>query len=219
VEVADVGCGFGGLLVGLSPLLASSLIVGMEIRPKVTEYVRLRLLAMRKTEDKAHNASVIKTNAMKLLPHFFFKGQLSKLFFCFPDPHFKKATVRRRIVTVALLAEYAYSLREGGLLYTITDVRDLHNWMVANCEIHPLFERVSDEELAGDPCVPVMRTYTEEGQKVERLQGQKFVAVFRRISPEKAAEREAALTGGDFWSEPTLAYEHRRAKHRSEYHL
>jgi hypothetical protein len=29
-----------------------------------------------------------------------------------------------------------------------------------------MFERLSDAELAADPCVEVMRTYTEEGKKV-----------------------------------------------------
>lgn len=45
-----------------------------------------------------------------------------------------------------MLAEYAYALRVGGILYTITDVKDLHEWMVKHLEEHPLFERISDEE-------------------------------------------------------------------------
>ena len=35
VEFADVGCGFGGLLIKLSPLFPDRLMVGMEIRDKV----------------------------------------------------------------------------------------------------------------------------------------------------------------------------------------
>ena len=46
------------------------------------------------------------------------------------DPHFKAANHRRRIIQRTLLAEYAYLLRPGGLLYTITDVEDLGNWQV-----------------------------------------------------------------------------------------
>lgn len=46
------------------------------------------------------------------------------------DPHFKAANYRRRIIQRTLLAEYAYLLRPGGLLYTITDVEDLGNWQV-----------------------------------------------------------------------------------------
>ena len=44
------------------------------------------------------------------------------------------------------MAEYAYILQEGGIIYTITDVRDLHDWMVKCLDEHPLFERISDEE-------------------------------------------------------------------------
>lgn len=76
MDVADVGCGFGGLLTGLSPLLPDSLVVGMEIRPKVSEYVRLRILATRKREAGAlENASVVNTNTMKYLLHFFRRGE------------------------------------------------------------------------------------------------------------------------------------------------
>ncbi len=74
-------------------------------------------------------------------------AQLDKIFFLFPDPHFKKANFRRRIISPTLLAEYAYVLRVGGLIYTNTDVEDLHLWMVEHLSAHPLFERVPAEEL------------------------------------------------------------------------
>lgn len=34
-----------------------------------------------------------------------------------------------------------------GLVYTITDVLELHDWMCTHFEGHPLFERVPLEEL------------------------------------------------------------------------
>lgn len=67
-------------------------------------------------------------------------------------------------------------------MYTITDVEDLHKWMVEHLEGHPGFERVSEEEQESDACVAVMKTETEEGKKVERNGGHKFVACFRRLS-------------------------------------
>lgn len=39
--------------------------------------------------------------------------QLSKMFFLFPDPHFKKTKHKWRIISPTLLAEYAYTLRVG----------------------------------------------------------------------------------------------------------
>ena len=84
-------------------------------------------------------------------------------------------------------------LRPGGKLYTITDVEDLHRWIVAHFEnggvedgqgeeggISELWERVGDEELERDECVRVMKEETEEGKKVTRNGGNKYVAVWRR---------------------------------------
>ncbi len=34
-----------------------------------------------------------------------------------------------------------------GLLYTISDVLELADWMIKHCTEHPLFERVPDSEL------------------------------------------------------------------------
>lgn len=118
---------------------------------------------------------------MKFFPNFFKKAQLSKIFICFPDPHFKARKHKARIVSTTLNSEYAYALKPGGIVYTITDVEDLHLWMVEHLTAHPSFERIPDEETEADQCVQVMRQETEEGKKVERNKGNKFVALFRRL--------------------------------------
>ena len=38
VTIADIGCGFGGLMFALAPLFSHQLILGMEIRIQVTHY-------------------------------------------------------------------------------------------------------------------------------------------------------------------------------------
>lgn len=118
---------------------------------------------------------------MKFLPNFFAKGQLSTLFFLFPDPHFKRKKHKARIVSPGLLAEYAYVLREGGRIYTCTDVLDLHQWMVKHLDEHPLFERIPDDDLKDDPILACVLNKTEEGIKVERNHGDKYPAVYRRL--------------------------------------
>ncbi|CAD7941296.1 unnamed protein product [Amoebophrya sp. A120] len=199
-SLLDVGCGFGGLTIALAKQFPEKLVLGMEIREQVTNYVGLRIKAFRekhslrkaescssaetkkeencaeegenvvdhevivsraKDEDEKqvdqaakkvsedcsdshhfHNAAVLRTNAMKSFPNYFPKQSLEKIFFCFPDPHFKKKTHRRRIVNDSLLSVYAYSLKEKGRIYTITDVKDLHDWMYACLEQHPTFKEV-----------------------------------------------------------------------------
>jgi len=34
-----------------------------------------------------------------------------------------------------------------GLMYTITDVKELHDWMVEHITAHPLFERLPQHEV------------------------------------------------------------------------
>jgi tRNA (guanine-N7-)-methyltransferase len=191
--VLDIGCGFGGLTLALATSIPDEVILGMEIRAKVTEYVRLRIVAFRKEHPGQYqNCAVMRTNSMKFLPHYFSKASLNKLFFCFPDPHFKKKNWGRRIVSERLLTEYAYVLKPGAKLYCITDVLELHKWHMKECNAHPLFRKLSDEAIDADPCVEAMKTETEEGKKVERNGGEKYYAVFERIDSSEVTRLDAS---------------------------
>jgi len=162
VAAADVGCGFGGLLVRLAPHLApGELAVGIELRDKVCDYVRGRAAALRaagggddaggggggaaggaaaashptpspastSTPNRGEAIAALRVNAQRHLPALFPTRSLARLFFLFPDPHFKARAARRRIVTPALVGEYAALVAPGGILYTATDVEELGGWM------------------------------------------------------------------------------------------
>mmetsp|Transcript_8467 Transcript_8467/g.25378 ORF Transcript_8467/g.25378 Transcript_8467/m.25378 type:complete len:184 (-) Transcript_8467:1172-1723(-) len=95
VRFVDVGCGFGGLLTRLAVLYPDRRMVGFELRDKVSEYVKERILALqRESPGQFMNIACARTNAMKFLPNYFQKGQLEKIFFLFPDPHFKATNHR-----------------------------------------------------------------------------------------------------------------------------
>ena len=74
----------------------------MEIRTKVCEYVRQKILSLRSTAPNTdnplgfQNVSVCRANTMRYAINFFGKGQLQKVFICFPDPHFKVGWVCKR---------------------------------------------------------------------------------------------------------------------------
>ena len=181
VEFVDVGCGYGGLLLELSTRFPSTLSVGMEIRLKVSDFVRDRIAALREQHPGQYtNISVLRTNSMKYMVNYFNKGQLQKMFFLFPDPHFKKVKHKWRVISETLLAEYAYVLAEGGIVYTATDVEDLHEWMTSHLDRHPLFEALSECEVAKDPIVPVLTECAEEGKKVKREGRSTYTSVYRR---------------------------------------
>ena len=82
VSIADIGCGFGGLLFALAPLFPEQLILGMEIRIQVTEFVHQKISALRAQSTQEgnrqgyQNISVLRGNAQKFLPNFFEKYQV-----------------------------------------------------------------------------------------------------------------------------------------------
>lgn len=184
----DVGCGFGGLLISLANKLPpGELALGMEIRTKVSEYVQKRILALRSQHLGSYgNVWCLRTNAMRYIPNYFLKGQLYRMFFLFPDPHFKKTKHKWRIINDALLAEYAYVCAVGAIIYIATDVRELYDWMSDHFTRHPLFELVGQEEMSRDKMIELITSSTEESKKVERNQGEKFYAAFRRVECKKS---------------------------------
>jgi tRNA (guanine-N7-)-methyltransferase len=159
----------------------------MEIRVQVSQYVRDRIAALRANSSDSNayqNISIVRANSMKFLPNYFMKHSLSAIFFLFPDPHFKIRKHKARIISPTLLAEYAFVLRPGGIVYTITDVEDLHQWMKTHLESFPLFEPVDEETLRADGKGPILDAVwngTEEGKKVDRNGGKKWLACFKRL--------------------------------------
>ena len=86
----------------------------MEIRTLVTNYVTERIHALRvqhKDQGLYQNISAMRANAMKFLPNFFEKGQLAKMFFCFPSPHFKARKHKARIVSWVPSCSYHPKIR------------------------------------------------------------------------------------------------------------
>lgn len=81
---------------------------------------------------------------------------------------------------IALLPKLLHELVFSGKIYTITDVKDLHDWMVSHISNHPLFRQLSEEEMQEDPVLQLLYNSTEEGKKVTRNAGDKFPAIFVR---------------------------------------
>ncbi len=61
---------------------------------------------------------------------------------------------------------------------------------------HPMFERVSDEELESDPAANLLTDASEEGQKVARNKGDTHRAVFRRLATPRWTNLPAAAAIG-----------------------
>jgi tRNA (guanine-N7-)-methyltransferase len=120
VAWVDVGCGFGGLVASLAEHYPSEIVLGMEIRDKVSAAAQERIVEQQQQQQQQMllgNAAVIRANCMRCLPQYLYKGQLDKLSFCFPDPHFQQTNHRRRIISAGLLAQVS----KGGSAVIPTD--------------------------------------------------------------------------------------------------
>ena len=73
-------------------------------------------------------------------------------------------------------------MKVNGILYSITDVKDLHDWHVETLNSSPLFEKICDEDLENDPCLACMKN-TDEARKVKRNNGSMYYAAWKRIKP------------------------------------
>ena len=96
------------------------------------------------------------------------------------------------MMIIVFAPRYAYTLRPGGRLYTITDVKELHEFMARHGDAHRSFARIAAEDLASDPAVAVMTKQTEEGKKVSRNEGEKYIAVYERLADDAIAAAAAA---------------------------
>ena len=70
--------------VSLAQIFSETLMLGMEIRVKVSDYVNDRIVGLRKGDPKEidyQNIACLRTNAMKYLPNLFEKGQVNS--FCY----------------------------------------------------------------------------------------------------------------------------------------
>ncbi|CRG96322.1 methyltransferase, putative [Plasmodium gallinaceum] len=182
VKFLDIGCGYGGLLFALSKLFNDKLILGLEIRDKITNYVGEKIISYRNNHYPYYNnISIIRTNAIKFLPNYIKKNQIEKIFFCFPDPHFKKHNWRRRIITLENLSLYYHLLQKNGLIYFITDVFTLHLWVKYCFYKFPYFKLLSHEEYKDDICIKLIHESSEESKKVKRNNQNMYFCIAKKI--------------------------------------
>lgn len=78
-QILDIGCGYGGLMFQLTKGFPDKLILGLEIRDKVSNYVGEKIHAVRSNSQGTvcANTAIIRSNAMKAFSNYFPRDSVS----------------------------------------------------------------------------------------------------------------------------------------------
>ena len=123
----DIGCAAGEFLFDLALVNTSWNYLGIEIREKLVENAKLKVL-----EREMKNLYFVFGNANNILNDAqgkFIIENLKSISFNFPDPWFKKRHHKRRVIQPEFINILANSLEKGTLIFIKTDVKDLFDYM------------------------------------------------------------------------------------------
>ncbi|MCS6912157.1 MAG: tRNA (guanosine(46)-N7)-methyltransferase TrmB [Myxococcales bacterium] len=116
VEV-ELGCADARFLFERARQHPGTSLIGIEIRPEWVRRVNERARA-----QGVPNVAAVHANINQDLPALFRPGQVDRFFLNFPDPWFKRAQHKRRVLDLALAEQLRELLRPGGELLFQSDV-------------------------------------------------------------------------------------------------
>jgi tRNA (guanine-N7-)-methyltransferase len=106
--------------------------VGVEIRREVAAAANVECARRGLT-----NVECVFANMSVDLPRLFGPGRINRFHLNFPDPYFKSAQHKRRVIAPGLFLELHRALEEGGEVHVATDIFDLGLEAMAALEGHP----------------------------------------------------------------------------------
>lgn len=121
-DVLDIGCGKGQFLLDFAELNPQLNILGIELRKGPVEWLKQIIKG-----ENIPNAAVIWYSVVNGL-EFIKNETISKVFYLFPDPWFKKKHHKRRAFTENFLENIYNKLKPNGELYLATDVSAINDY-------------------------------------------------------------------------------------------
>ena len=124
-DILEIGPGNGDFLISLAAQNPSKKIVAVEVREK-------RFLKISKRLEKMglQNVLLICGNAKVILPRYFKKLSLEKIYILFPDPWPKRRHAFHRLIDEEFLSVLAEKLKKGGTVIFATDSKEYVQWIL-----------------------------------------------------------------------------------------
>ena len=141
----DIGCASGDFLFDLALVNTSWNYLGIEIREKIVNNARLKML-----EREIKNLYFVFGNANNILndeqSKFIIKN-LKSISFNFPDPWFKKRHYKRRVIQAEFINILSNLLQKGTLIFIKTDVKDLFDYMDSTILSNFYFKKIDKKDF------------------------------------------------------------------------
>lgn len=168
----EIGCGEGDYTISLAQLFPKRNFVGIDFKG-----ARIYIGAKKALEDKISNASFLWINAEKL-PEFFKITKIDEIFITFPEPHIKRRSERKRLVSPRFLEIYKQILKPGGHIHLKTDDDFLYKYAMETLlkEKHKILFNYDDlySETGLDQIKSIKtryeRYYLKEGRKIKYIE-------------------------------------------------
>lgn len=118
----EIGCGEGDYTISLAKLFPKRNFIGIDFKG-----ARIYLGAKKALGENIPNALFLWINAEKL-PEFFKNTKIEEIFITFPEPHVKRRSERKRLISPKFLEIYKNILIPGANIHLKTDDEFLYNY-------------------------------------------------------------------------------------------
>lgn len=118
----EIGCGEADYTVEMAKLFPDRNFVGIDFKG-----ARIYLGARRALDEEINNAAFLWIRA-EFLPEFFKTKKIEEIFITFPEPHIKRRSENRRLISPKFLNVYRQILIPGGHIHLKTDDDFLFNY-------------------------------------------------------------------------------------------
>jgi tRNA (guanine-N7-)-methyltransferase len=164
----EIGCGHGDYSVELGKRFPNRNFIGIDVKA-----ARIFKGAMRAIDEQLNNVAFLVSKAEKL-SEFFKSNSVEEIYIPFPDPHIRRTSEPRRLISPYFLKLYKYLLIDEGLVHFKTDNEGLFEYALIEiiefgCNIifqtKDLYGRNEDELRTGIK-TNYEKHYIREGRKI-----------------------------------------------------
>jgi len=167
----EIGCGHGDYSVELAKRFTKRNFIGIDVKG-----ARVYRGAMKAFEEKLNNVAFIIGRAEKLNEAFLSKS-VEEIYILFPEPHFRRANQRRRLISTDFLKIYRDLLIDSGIVHFKTDNKELFDYSLNvissfGCKILFSTENLYEEENRNFQSAIVTsfeEHYVKEGRSIKYI--------------------------------------------------